>query len=99
MKPEERMELLKEAVVQKRSIDEKNKGTKEERKGKQIEVSEEILHGGTISVCKDLTLEIMKLEQKMKEDNSVKKKLNAKIEDLIMGEGEYNEDQSNLPGT
>ena len=93
MKNTEKMSLLKDCILKQRELAETKKAMNEEKKQMLTERDEQILGNGTMQVAKELSLKIMKKEAEIKEANADNKRIGSVIENIIMGEGDYSDDQ------
>lgn len=93
MNDQSKLKLLREAIGKQREFAEEKKALNEEKRQLNTEKDEEIMNGGTISVAKELFLKILKKEAEIKELNAKIKRVGSSIEQIIMGEDEYIDEQ------
>lgn len=96
MKDREKLELLKEVVLQKRNYSEEKKAVNEEIESARKSVEEEIMDGGTLEVAKEKFSLVIRKTIERKDLNAKVKRLDSSIGKIVMGEEEYDDDQMTI---
>lgn len=96
MNDQKKLETLKEIVLQKKQLERDKKHLGNLIKINDDKIDEEILESGNIENCKSRLLENGGYKIEKKKVGGVIKRSIEMLEDLIMGEGEFNEEQLDI---